>query len=58
MLIRKIVSLQISSLDSYFAIYEAMVALEIKRKQISRKELPLTSAAGYGAFAGVAMWLW
>ncbi|KAM0789627.1 hypothetical protein ACM66B_000432 [Microbotryomycetes sp. NB124-2] len=41
----------------YFAFYEALVASEMQRHHITRKELPLTSAAGYGACAGIFMWL-
>lgn len=41
----------------YFAAYEALVARELKKKGITRKELPVSSAILYGASAGYAMWL-
>lgn len=40
----------------YFLVYEALVANELSKSNASRKDLPLTSAMGYGALAGYAMW--
>ena len=41
----------------YFAAYELLVQREMEKKGIGRKEIPMTSAIGYGALAGWAMWL-
>ncbi|KAM0750226.1 MC family mitochondrial carrier protein [Meredithblackwellia eburnea MCA 4105] len=41
----------------YFLAYEYLVQREMARLRIARDELPMTTAALYGATAGYAMWL-
>ncbi|KAK4054313.1 Mitochondrial carrier protein ymc2 [Microbotryomycetes sp. JL221] len=48
---------QMTTIARYFAIYEALVASKIQKSNLKRKDLPLTNAAGFGALAGVGMWL-
>lgn len=49
---------EIHGYGSYFALYEAMVAMNLRSdSNLTRATLPLTSAGFFGACSGVGMWL-
>lgn len=49
---------EIHGYGSYFALYEALVAMHLRRDpSLTRGSLPLSSAGMYGALSGVGMWL-